>query len=172
MQANQLWQNRDQFRWIDVRTPGEFASEHIEGSENIPLDQLQTRTAELKASSKPLIVVCRSGQRADKACQFIETLPEVQAQILEGGITAWQAQKLPLERGQGTISLERQVRIVAGFLAASGALLALFVDPRFALIPAFVGSGLVFAGVTDTCGMAMMLAKLPYNQKCGGKKCS
>lgn len=172
MQADQLWQNRDQFRWIDVRTPGEFASEHIEGSENIPLDRLQARANELRNSAKPLIVVCRSGQRADKACQFFEKLPDVQAQILEGGLTAWQARQLPLERGRGAISLERQVRILAGFLAAAGGLLALFVDPRFAIIPAFVGSGLVFAGVTDTCGMAMMLAKLPYNQKCGGKKCS
>lgn len=84
--------------------------------------------------------------------------------VLDGGMNAWIQAGLPVERGPKRISLERQVRIVAGSLAAAGGILALAVNPLFALLPAFVGSGLVFAGVTDTCGMAMLLSRLPYNR--------
>jgi hypothetical protein len=84
--------------------------------------------------------------------------------LLIGGMNAWVGAGLEVERGRKRLSLERQVRIAAGSLAAIGGLLALLVNPLFAIRPAFVGSGLVFAGVTDTCGMAMLLSKLPYNR--------
>ena len=76
----------------------------------------------------------------------------------------WQARGMPVRRVKAQMSLERQVRIVAGALAASGGIAALTVSPLFALIPAVIGSGLVFAGITDTCGMGMLLARLPYNR--------
>ena len=84
--------------------------------------------------------------------------------VLDGGLNRWISAGKPVRRGRERISLERQVRIAAGALAAAGGLLALKAHPRFGLLSAFVGGGLVFAGVTDTCGMARMLAKLPYNQ--------
>ena len=84
--------------------------------------------------------------------------------VLDGGVNGWVAAGSPVRRGAARVSLERQVRVVAGALAATGAVLALLVNPLFALLPAFVGSGLVFAGVTDTCGMAMALSRLPYNR--------
>ena len=84
--------------------------------------------------------------------------------VLDGGMSAWIAAGMPVRRGEPRVSLERQVRIAAGALAATGGFLALFADPLFAALPAFVGSGLVFAGVTDTCAMGMLLARLPYNR--------
>ena len=80
-------------------------------------------------------------------------------------MNGWAAAGHPVVYGRKRLSLERQVRIAAGALAAAGGALALAVNPLFALIPTFVGSGLLFAGVTDTCGMAMLLAKLPYNRQ-------
>ncbi len=87
--------------------------------------------------------------------------------VLDGGVNAWLAAGLPTVKGTKRMSLERQVRIVAGGLAAVGGVLALLVNPWFAALPAVIGSGLVFAGVTDTCTMAMLLAKLPYNRPPG-----
>lgn len=85
-------------------------------------------------------------------------------QFLEGGMNAWVAERFDAVRGPARISLERQVRMLAGTLIASGTALAAFVDPAFAIVPFFIGCGLVFAGVTDKCGMAFLLGKLPYNR--------
>lgn len=83
---------------------------------------------------------------------------------MEGGTQAWDLAGLPVSRGKKAMSLERQVRIAAGFLVFLGAALGFFVHPYFIAISAFVGAGLMFAGITDTCGMGMMLAKMPWNQ--------
>jgi hypothetical protein len=86
--------------------------------------------------------------------------------VLEDGMRGWKEAGLPTEVNRtGVISLERQVRIVAGSMAAIGGILALLVNPYWALLSTFVGCGLVFAGVTDTCGMALLLARLPFNRK-------
>lgn len=149
---------------IDVRTPGEFRSEKIPGSTNIPLDQIEEQGSSLQHQEN-LVIVCGSGQRAQKACAALRELG-VQACVLEGGIKAYKAADLDLERGsRGVISLERQVRIIAGGMAAAGGILAVAVDPNWGLLSAFVGCGLVFAGATDSCAMATILAKLPYNRK-------
>ena len=84
--------------------------------------------------------------------------------VLEGGIQAWEEAGLPVLRGQATVSLERQVRIAAGTLVAAGSLSAYFVSPVWLILPGFVGCGLVFAGITDTCGMALLLAHMPWNK--------
>ena len=89
---------------------------------------------------------------------------------MEGGTLAWEQAGYPVVRGRKTMSLERQVRIAAGGIAFVGAVLALSVDAWFAGIPAFIGAGLVFAGVTDTCGMGMVLARMPWNRR--GTSCS
>jgi hypothetical protein len=62
------------------------------------------------------------------------------------------------------MSLERQVRIAAGLLVLTGSLLTAFVHHYWIVLPAFIGSGLIFAGVTDSCAMGMMLARMPWNR--------
>jgi rhodanese-related sulfurtransferase len=152
-------------RLLDVRTPGEYEAAHIRGAYNVPLDTLGEHGAELRARvEEPVVLVCQSGQRARKAEEALRAAGMPQLHVLDGGVNGWVAAGQPVVRGARRMSLERQVRIAAGALAATGGLLALLVNPLYALLPAFVGSGLVFAGVTDTCGMAMLLSRLPYNR--------
>lgn len=152
-------------RLLDVRTPGEYATAHIAGSYNVPLDTLGEHAREIRdGADTPVILVCQSGQRARRAEDALRTAGMQNLHVLDGGINGWIAAGLPVVRGQQRISLERQVRIVAGALAATGGFLGAFVHPMFALLAAVIGSGLLLAGLTDTCGMAMLLAKLPYNR--------
>ena len=152
-------------RLLDVRTPGEFEMEHIPGAYNVPLDTLGEHGGDIRAAvADPVVLVCRSGQRARKAEEALRTAGMTNLHVLDGGMTAWNAAAQPVRRGAPRMSLERQVRIAAGALAATGGFLALFANPLFAAVPALVGSGLVFAGVTDTCAMGMLLARLPYNR--------
>jgi len=165
MEAHVLTTEHPAIRFLDVRTPGEFETEHIRGAYNVPLDTLGEHAAELCTSlSDPVVLVCQSGQRARQADATLREAGMANLHVLDGGVNAWMAGGLPTIRGAKRMSLERQVRIVAGGLAALGGILALAVNPWFAAIPAVMGSGLVFAGVTDTCTMAMLLAKLPYNR--------
>ena len=165
LELARLAQSYRAIRLLDVRTPAEFEAEHIEGAYNVPLDTLAEHGPEIRASvTDPVVLICRSGQRARKAEQALKEAGMTNLHVLDGGIAAWIAAGQPVRRGVPRMSLERQVRIAAGALAAIGALLALFVDPLFALLPAFVGSGLVFAGLTDTCAMGMCIAKLPHNR--------
>jgi rhodanese-related sulfurtransferase len=151
-------------RLLDVRTPGEFATAHIAGSYNVPVDVLAEHSAEIRGLERPVVLICQSGQRADRADAVLRASGMRHLQVLDGGMRAWLDAGLPVNRGAQRMSLERQVRIAAGTLAATGGFLALLVSPWFAAIPAFVGTGLVFAGVTDTCAMGMLLARLPYNR--------
>jgi rhodanese-related sulfurtransferase len=152
-------------RLLDVRTPGEYESVHIRGSYNVPLDQLAEHSAEIRSNVvDPVVLICQSGARARKADEALRQCSMSNLHILEGGVNGWVAAGEPVVRGPERLSLERQVRIAAGALAAVGGLLALMVSPAFALLPAFVGGGLIFAGVTDTCGLAMALSRLPYNR--------
>lgn len=160
-----LLHDHPETRLLDVRTPGEFEAEHIAGAYNVPLDTLGEHGAEIRAGvTGPVVLVCRSGQRARRAEEALKSAGMTNLHVLDGGMGAWMSAGMPVRRGRPRMSLERQVRIGAGTLAATGGLLALLVNPLFAAVPAFVGSGLVFAGVTDTCAMGMLLARLPYNR--------
>lgn len=167
---SRLLAERSDVRLLDVRTPGEFEADHITGAYNVPLDTLGEHGPEIRAGfaalgvAEPVVLVCRSGQRARKAEEALKAAGMTNLHVLDGGMTAWTAAGQPVRRGEPRMSLERQVRIAAGALAATGGFLALFVDPLFAALPAFVGSGLIVAGVTDTCAMGMLIAKLPYNR--------
>lgn len=160
---------------IDVRMPVEYREVHAEGAQNYPLDVLDPRaiaSSRNGRSAEPLYVICKSGNRSTKAVQkFLDAGIENVVNV-EGGTTAWDAAGLPVKRGQKAISLERQVRIAAGALVFTGAVLGYFVHPYFIGLSAFVGAGLVFAGITDTCGMGMMIAKMPWNRCQGGGSCS
>lgn len=160
-----LLRERPGIRLLDVRTPGEYESVHISGAYNVPLDTLGEHGDEIRTHvDTPVVLVCQSGSRARRAEDALRQAGMPNLHVLEGGVNGWLAAGQPVARGAERISLERQVRIAAGALAAAGGILALAVNPGFALLPAFVGSGLVFAGVTDTCAMAMLLSRLPYNQ--------
>lgn len=158
---------RDQpgIRLLDVRTPGEYESAHIPGAYNVPLDTLGEHGDEIRAHVEtPVVLVCQSGSRARRAEEALRQAGMPNLHVLDGGVTAWVAAGQTVARGPERMSLERQVRIVAGALAATGGILAVGVNSLFGLLSAFIGSGLVFAGVTDTCGMAMVLSRLPYNR--------
>lgn len=157
---------------IDVRTPAEFREVHAEIARNVPLDRLRASdfVALRTGSNEPVYVICRSGSRGKQACEKLQQdgLPEIVN--VEGGTQAWEVEGLPVVRGQKAISLERQVRIGAGSLVLIGVLLGWFAHPLFFGLAAFVGAGLVFAGVTDTCGMGLLLARMPWNRvsNCAG----
>lgn len=151
-------------RLLDVRTPSEFENAHIRGAYNVPLDQLNEHARELRAAEGTVVLICQSGQRAQRAEAVLREAGMGNMHVLDGGVKAWLAAGLPVNRVRARMSLERQVRIVAGTLVALGALAALTLSPLAAVLPLLVGSGLVFAGLTDTCAMGMLLAKLPYNR--------
>jgi rhodanese-related sulfurtransferase len=150
---------------IDVRTPVEFREVHVDFARNVPLDRLDPVAirAERNGSAEPLYVICRSGSRGRQACEQLAAVG-LNVVNVEGGTAAWDAAGLPVMRGKKAISLERQVRIAAGFLVLLGAVFALTVHPYFIGLSAFIGAGLMFAGITDTCGMGMILTRMPWNQ--------
>ena len=161
----------DHVTLIDVRTPAEYGEVHVEGAHNIPLDRLEpTAIAALHVGKQgPIYFVCRSGGRSQKACEkmIAAGIPDVVS--VEGGTSACEAAGLGVARsGRKVMSLERQVRIAAGAIVLAGALLAQFVNPGFLWVSGFVGAGLIFAGLTDTCAMGMLIAKLPWNQRGSG----
>ncbi len=149
---------------LDVRTPVEFGEVHVPAARNRPLDQLQPGTLNLP-KDQPVYLLCRSGQRATKAAGELARAGFTDPVVVTGGTLAWIAANLPVTRGTSkVISLERQVRIAAGSLVVIGVVLATFVHPHFIWLSGFVGGGLVFAGITDFCGMGLLLARLPWNR--------
>ena len=147
---------------VDVREPMEFAGGHIAGSRNIPLAQL----GEAPLPDGPLVVVCQSGARSERAVAVLNRRGlTVGIADLEGGLIAWQAAQLPLERRKGApLPLMRQVQIAAGSLVLLGVILSQAIAPGWIWLSGFVGAGLVFAGVSGFCGMARLLAVLPWNR--------
>jgi rhodanese-related sulfurtransferase len=150
---------------VDVRSGGEFAGRRIAGAKLLPLAELAQRHAELERD-KPVVVICQSGQRGVRACAELRRLGWRDVANLAGGMQAWTFAGLPVEEDENPPwSLERQVRVAAGGLVVVGALLGWLVHPDFLALCAFVGTGLVFAGVTDWCGMAYLLARAPWNRR-------
>lgn len=154
---------------IDVRTPGEYAGGHIPGALNIPLDQLDRALPDIRTAAQrgEVLVVCASGARSENACRILAD-EGIHTATLVGGTGAWAAQGHDLHRPEGstkaTWGMERQVRLTAGSVVLMGLALGEFVHPAFRLLSAGIAGGLVLSAVTNTCGMAAMLAKLPYNR--------
>ncbi len=152
---------------IDVREFPEFGSERVQGARLMPLSNFGQHTGDIDRS-KPVYLMCRSGGRAKQAAEKLIGKGFTDVFVIEGGMTAWGQANLPVIKGESKVwSLERQVRFAAGSLVVLGVLLSVIVHPYFVGLSAFVGAGLVFAAVTDTCGMAMMLARMPWNQSKG-----
>ncbi len=158
---------------LDVRTPAEHAEIHVPGVHLVPLDRLdphQFANTIGFAKDQPIFLLCRSGNRAKQAAEKLHSAGYTQCHIVEGGTMAWADAGLPVNRGTvKVISLERQVRIAAGAIVLTGVLLSHFVNPAFIWLSGFVGAGLIFAGITDWCGMGMLLSKMPWNQRTGAK---
>jgi rhodanese-related sulfurtransferase len=160
---------------IDVRTPVEYREIHVEFARNIPLDQLDpalVMQARSGSASEPLYLICRSGSRGGQACEKFLKAGYGNVVNVTGGTLACAEAGLSVVRGKRAVALERQVRIAAGLLVLLGAVLGWLVDPTFIGLSAFVGAGLVYAGITDTCGMGLLLARMPWNRcSTAGKTC-
>ncbi|GAB2928070.1 rhodanese-like domain-containing protein [Micromonospora polyrhachis] len=151
-------------RILDVRTPAEFETSHIPGAYNVPLDLLREHRAELLAHlDEDVVLVCRSGARAAQAEQTLAQAGLSNLKVLGGGMMSWQASQAPLNQGRARWDLERQVRLVAGAIVLVSILASVFV-PGLKWVAAFIGAGLTFAALTNTCAMGMLLSKLPYNR--------
>ncbi|WP_027760843.1 rhodanese-like domain-containing protein [Streptomyces sp. AA1529] len=154
---------------IDVRTPGEYAGGHLPGALNVPLDQIPRALPDIRhaADRGDILVVCASGARSENACRILAE-NGIETATLSGGTGAWAADGHDLHRPQGaggaTWGMERQVRFTAGTVVLLGLLLGLLVHPAFQLLSAGIAAGLVFSALTNTCGMAALLAKLPHNR--------
>jgi rhodanese-related sulfurtransferase len=159
------WTETQPVQLIDVREPGEYAAEHLPGAKLLPLSQFQPAQIDFDGNNK-VVLYCQSGKRSHQAAQKLINAGFSDFAQLQGGITAWKELSYPtIINKNAPISLMRQVQIVAGFLVFTGTVLGAFVSPWFLILSGFVGAGLVFAGVTNTCAMGMLLAKLPYNQR-------
>ena len=138
---------------------------------------LSAKIDELSKSKQSYVVLCRTGTRSPMAADMLMQSGIHKVKVMKGGITSWQAEKLPVIKGEGGISLERQVRFIAGSLVLSGIIMSWLLHWAFIFIPVFVSCGLIFAGITDSCLMGALLMKLPYNKKLyktklGGGTCS
>lgn len=154
-------------RILDVRSGGEFASVHIEGSYNVPLDTLAEHASDLAAVEHPVVLVCKSGARADQAHAKLTSAGKRHLHLLDGGLDGWMANGGDVVRGSSdTWALDRQVRLVAGSISLVGILVSVVV-PRAKWLAGAVATGLTFSAVTNTCAMGNVLSRLPYNRGAG-----
>ncbi len=153
---------------LDVRSPGEFESAHIDGAVNIPVDRLDGHLREIvSAAGGTMMVVCQGGGRAEQAATKLRREGKQDVVLLDGGMNAWEQSGAPVERGEvQRWALERQVRLVAGSIVLSS-IVASAAVPRLKWVGAGIGGGLVFAAVSNTCMMGNLLSKLPYNRGAG-----
>lgn len=155
---------------IDVRTPAEYAEVHIPQAVSHPLqgfDPAALVAAGRIQRDQQVHVICRTQNRSKLAAEALEKVGFQNVVVVEGGTSEWEATGYPVTRGGGkaVISLERQVRIAAGALVLVGVLLAWFVSPAFIFLSGFIGAGLVFAGITDFCGLGLLIARAPWNTR-------
>lgn len=152
---------------IDVRSPAEYWAAHIPGAKLLPLDELNTTEIckQRASANKPLHVVCQSGARAGRAVEQLVKAGLKNCVLVSGGTDAWVQAGFPVNSNASKVlPLMRQVQITVGTISAIGAALALAVNPMFAAIPLVMGLGLLFAGVTGMCGLAFLLARMPWNK--------
>ena len=150
---------------VDVRTSAEFQEIHVDVAKNVPLDRLDPATLGLDPQSKePLYVICRSGARGSQACQSLLRSGLSNVVNVEGGTMAWAQAGLPVIRGKKSVSIDRQVRMIAGSLVLLASILAVTLDARWGILSGLIGAGLLHAGLFDSCMMGMWLAKMPWNQ--------
>jgi rhodanese-related sulfurtransferase len=163
-EINKLLSGGGECQVIDVREFSEFNSERIVDAQFMPLSNFEKHAAEID-HTKPVYLMCRSGNRAKQAAEKLKNKGFTDIHVIEGGMAAWSDANLPVVKGESRVwSLERQVRFTAGLFVLIGVLLGVFVSPYIYLLSAFVGGGLMYSALTDTCGMGMVLARMPWNQ--------
>lgn len=161
----QQWLTQGKAVLVDVREPIEYAEERIAGSSPMPLSQFDASALRAKHPAERIVFHCKGGKRSAQACtRFAQ--PGDAVYHLAGGIDAWKAASLPTLKPEGAprIPIMRQVLLTAGGLVVLGVLLGVAVSPWFLALAGFVGGGLIFAGATGWCGMAKLLAKMPWNK--------
>lgn len=160
---------------LDVRTPAEHEKVHVPGVHLVPVDDLDAgKLAGVNGftKEKPVYILCHSGPRAERAARKLEAAGFQDCQVVAGGTSAWEAAGYEVNRGEvRVLPLNRQVQLVAGAMALGGAVLAFTVAPAWIFLSGFVGLGLMVAGATDFCPMAILLAKMPWNQASRGATC-
>lgn len=148
-------------RLVDIRSPDEYARLRAPGARSEPLDTIGPQP-----EGGPTIFLCRSGMRTRSNADRLAALCSGEAYVLEGGLEAWRRSGLPVEEDRSQpLELMRQVQIAAGSLVLLGVLLGFLVAPAWFGIAGFVGAGLLFAGLTGTCGMANLLSVMPWNRR-------
>ncbi len=161
------WLKEGRVVLVDVREPSEYASEHIEGSFSLPLRQVSC-AAMPAAEGKVYAMQCRSGKRSAQACAaLLAENPAVEVYNVEGGIQAWMAEGLPVKTGKAVLPLDRQVQLTVGLVLLVGGVLAWTVHPLFVGVSLVCGAGLTLAGSTGFCGLGLLLARMPWNQRGG-----
>ncbi|MBI1290707.1 DUF2892 domain-containing protein [bacterium] len=153
---------------LDVRTPVEFRERRAVMAKNLPLAEVNAARIQQVAAGKTLFLICKSGARAKQAADKLAAEGVSEMVLVTGGTDAWVADGLPVARDAGVMSLERQVRIAAGAIVTTFCVLSLLVHPYFVFGALFVGCGLIFAGVTNWCGMGLLLARMPWNKGTSG----
>lgn len=150
---------------IDVREPAEYANKHIQGASLLPLGKISVN--DLPTTDKKIVIYCQKGGRGNSACVKLTDQDDATVVYnLEGGIEAWQQAGNSVVQGESnTLPLDRQVQLTIGTLSVLGSAAAYWLNPAFILVPAFLGLGLTFAGLTGKCGLALVMAKMPWNQK-------
>ncbi len=149
---------------VDVREPVEFAAGHIEGAQNIPLGEIKTR-AHSWGRGQTILLNCQAGTRSATAAAQLRELGFTAVLEIEGGFSAWQAAAQPVSQATHSgLPLMRQVQLTIGTGVLGGCLLTAFVHPWCLVIPAFFGAGLIFAGSTGWCGLALLMARMPWNR--------
>ena len=148
-------------RVIDVRTPVEYREVHIGETTCMPMGSFDPVSLN---GDKYVYLVCKTGARSKQVYAQCRAAELKNVFVVEGGIDAWVVAGYPVVRGKKAISLERQVRIGAGALVLLGLVLGFMMNPLFTLLSGFVGAGLIFAGMTDWCGMGLLVAKMPWNR--------
>ncbi len=165
------WIDNDEAVIIDVREPAEHAAKSIKNAILVPLKILSEQTLP-NIKGKKLVVHCHSGKRSISACEkLLAEKPELEIYNLEGGISEWEDRGHTLKTsGKFFLPLDRQVQLTIGLCILIGSILAYYINPLFAILTGFFGAGLTFAGLSGYCGLAMLMAKMPWNQ--GGKAIS
>lgn len=159
------WLDEKKVNLVDVREPGEYAGEHIPGAKLVSLSKFKPEKIKL-LNDKQTVLYCQSGNRSGKAAKQLLDAGFESVIHLKGGLPTWKQAGYEIEVNKNApISIMRQVQIVAGTLVFTGTILGAFVSPWFLILSGFVGAGLTFAGISGTCAMGMLLAKLPYNQQ-------
>jgi len=153
----------EHFAIVDVRSPAEFRSEHVEGSINIPLDTVLSHTETLRSYSQ-VYLYCQSGNRSEQACARLTDAQIPHSISIQGGITEMGKAGFTIVRTKGTLPLQRQVLLGAGSIVTAGLLFSFTVSPWFQLISLGAGFGLMYAGISGNCMLANVLSKMPWNK--------